>query len=209
MACPLCGIRKQRRACPALGQAICPVCCGTKRIVAIPCPDDCAYLASAREHPAAVVKRQQERDVSILFPTIQTLTERQYQLFFLLQSVIARHEPEGFTRLLDDDVAEAAGALASTLETASRGIIYEHAAHSPPAQQLMAAIKAFLAEIRERGTMVYDGEMCLVLRAIERGARETRSVAPGDDAYLALMARLIHERRESPQRTAEQSLIVP
>jgi hypothetical protein len=37
------------------------------------------------------------------------LTERQHQLFFLFQSLIARHTPEGFSRLVDDDVAEAAG----------------------------------------------------------------------------------------------------
>jgi Asp-tRNA(Asn)/Glu-tRNA(Gln) amidotransferase A subunit family amidase len=156
-----------------------------------------------------VVKRQQDRDVATLFPTIQTLTERQYQLFFLLQSVIARHQPEGFARLLDDDVAEAAGTLASTLETASRGVIYEHPAQSPPAQQLVTAIKAFLAEIRQQGATVYDGEIPPVLRAIERGARETRKTTAGDDAYLALMARLLNQRRESPQRAAEQSLIVP
>jgi len=209
MACPLCGVRKQRRACPALRQAICAVCCGTKRVVDIPCPDDCTYLVSAREHPAAVVKRRQDRDVAILLPTIQTLNERQYQLFFLLQSVIARFEPDGLAKLVDDDVAEAAGVLASTLETASRGVIYEHPARSPAAQQLVGAVKAFLAEIRQRGATVYDGEVCLVLRAIERGARETRKATPGDDAYLALMARLLHQRRESPPRAAEQSLIVP
>jgi hypothetical protein len=37
------------------------------------------------------VKRQQERDVAILLPTIRELTERQYQLFFLFQTTIARH----------------------------------------------------------------------------------------------------------------------
>src|SRR4051812_42259083 len=124
MSCPLCGIRKERRACPAGHQTICAVCCGTKRLTEIQCPEDCAYLSSAREHPAAAVKRQQEHDVAILLPTIQALTERQYQLFFLFQSAIGRHTPEGFARLIDDDVAEAAGAAAATLETAARGVIY-------------------------------------------------------------------------------------
>ena len=115
MSCPLCGTRKERRACPALHQTICAVCCGTKRLVEIQCPDDCVYLTSAREHPAAVVKRRQEHDVAILLPTIQSLTERQYQLFFLFQNLISRHVPHGFTRLVDDDVAEAASSVASTL----------------------------------------------------------------------------------------------
>src|SRR5688500_13008856 len=103
MSCPVCGQRKARRDCPALGQTICPVCCGTKRLTEIACPPTCGYLAAAREHPAAVVKRQQERDVALLLPTIRHLTERQYQLFFLMQTLIARHKPEGFARLLDAD----------------------------------------------------------------------------------------------------------
>ena len=133
MLCPSCGQRKARRACPALGASICPVCCGTKRLVDIKCPSDCGYLASAREHPAAVVRRRQERDVEQLLPTIRHLTERQYQIFFLFHSLIARFTPHGFTRLVDADVADAASAVAATLETAARGVIYEHTPQGPPA----------------------------------------------------------------------------
>src|SRR4029079_6288121 len=130
MSCPLCQLRKERRACPALHQTICAVCCGTKRLTEIQCPDDCVYLTSARDHPAAVVKRQQEHDVAILLPTLQGLTERQHQLFFLFSSVTARLTPGVFVRLIDDDVADAAASLASTLETAARGVIYDHAPQS-------------------------------------------------------------------------------
>src|SRR5688572_11343099 len=149
MSCPACGQRKARRHCPALGQTICPVCCGTKRQVEIRCPSDCGYLTSSREHPAAVVRRQQERDVATLLPTIRHLTERQYQLFFLFQMVVARHTPDGFTRLVDDDVAEAAGTLASTFETSTRGVIYEHTAQSTLAQALITAMNALVAQMRE------------------------------------------------------------
>ena len=210
MSCPLCGTRKERRACPALHQTICAVCCGTKRLVEIQCPDDCVYLTSAREHPAAVVKRQQEHDVAILLPTIQSLTERQYQLFFLFQNLISRHAPQGFTRLLDDDVAEAASSVASTLETAARGVIFEHTAQSLPAQRLAAEMKTMLAEMRQQGATVYDREVAIVLRAIERGARETRKAEPGDAVYLTLMARLLHRNRSTAPPAAEQpSLIIP
>src|SRR5687767_11106063 len=116
MSCPACGQRKARRECPALGQKICTVCCATKRLTEIACPSNCVYLMSAREHPAAVVKRQQERDAAAVVPTIRNLTERQLQLFFLFHDTIARYKPEGFP-LYDDDVVEAAGALAATLET--------------------------------------------------------------------------------------------
>ena len=63
--CPLCGVRKAKRDCPALGQRICAVCCATKRLKEINCPDTCVYLASARSHPAAIVQRRQERDLGL------------------------------------------------------------------------------------------------------------------------------------------------
>ena len=211
MSCPICHTRKPRRACPALHQTICPVCCGTKRLTEIQCPDDCVYLTSAREHPAAIVKRQQDHDVAILLPTLQGLSERQHQLFFLFQSLIARHTPEGFTRLLDDDVADAAAAVAATLETAARGVIYDHAAESRPAQRLASDMKAMLADIQKQGVKVYDREVAIVLRAIEKGARETRKIEPGDASYLTLMARLLQRNRTGKESAAEpaRSLIIP
>ena len=211
MSCPICHTRKPRRACPALQQTICPVCCGTKRLTEIQCPDDCVYLTSAREHPAAIVKRQQDHDVAILLPTLQGLSERQHQLFFLFQSLIARHTPEGFTRLLDDDVADAAAAVAATLETAARGVIYDHAAESRPAQRLASDMKAMLADIQKQGVKVYDREVAIVLRAIEKGARETRKIEPGEASYLTLMARLLQRNRTGKESPAEpaRSLIIP
>ena len=167
------------------------MCCGTKRLVEIRCPATCGYLSAARDHPASVVRRQQERDVARLLPTLQRLTERQHQLFFLIHSVIARHSPDGFVRLIDNDVADAAGALAATLETAERGVIYEQAPASPPAQSLVAAIKGVLAKLREQRVPVYDGEVAIVLRAIEQGARDVRTPDEGERAYLDLVARLV------------------
>jgi hypothetical protein len=192
MPCPVCGHGKARRECPALGQTICPVCCGTKRLTEIACPSTCRYLAAAREHPAAVVKRQQERDVALLLPSIRHLTERQYQIFFLFQTLIARHTPEGFARLLDEDVAEAAAAVAATLETSARGVIYEHSAPTVTSQRLAGEMRGMLAEMREQGASVYDREVAIVLRAIEAGARSA-GATPGaaDTAYLTLVGRIL------------------
>ena len=212
MVCPSCGQRKGRRDCPALGRSICPICCGTKRLVEIQCPETCGYLTSAREHPAAVVKRQQEQDVAVLLPTIRHLTERQQQLFFLVHSVIARHKPEGFSRLVDEDVAQAAGAVAATLETAARGVLYEHTPSSLLAQRLGREITATLADFRAQGAKIYDGEVAIALRAIERGARETHKQATDDAAYISRMARLLHVRSQgSPEPAAKpaSSLILP
>ena len=213
MACPSCGRGKAKRECPALGRSICAHCCGTKRRVDIQCPNDCAYLSSSREHPAAVVRRQQERDVARVLPTIGHLTERQYQLFFLFHTAIARHRPEGFARVIDSDVAEAAGALAATLETAARGVIYEHAASSLPGQSLQAALNALLTQILEQGGTVYDREAAIALKAIEQGARSLGRPEEGDRGYLELMGRLLQDAGPAdpppPALTPAGSLILP
>ena len=217
MACPVCGQRKARRDCPAVRQTICTICCATKRLVEINCPPDCAHLASAREHPAAAVKRRQERDVAVLLPTIRELTERQHQLFFLFHTAIARHKPEGFGRLQDDDVADAAAALAATFETAARGVIYERAPDSPVARHLAADLRTMLDEMRQQGAKIYDHETAVVLRAIESGAREARKTLGGDgDGYLLLLGRLLQVNRlaksaepQNPDDRPESSIVLP
>jgi hypothetical protein len=213
MACPLCNVRKPRRECPAIRQTICPVCCGTKRLTEIDCPADCVHLAAAREHPPAVIKRQQERDIVTVLPTIRHLSERQHQLFFLFHSVIARHVPDGLARLVDDDVADAAGALAATLETSSRGVIYEHAPKSLPAQKLASELKGLLGAMEQEGARVYDTEAAVTLRAIEAGARQTPAGASGETSYLDLMRRLLGARNGGSARSSDvrpaPSLILP
>ena len=212
MTCPSCGSRKGRRECPALRASICTICCGTKRLVEIQCPETCVYLATAREHPAAVVKKQQERDVAVLLPTISHLTERQHQLFFLIHSVIARHKPEALSRLLDEDVGQAASAVAATLETAGRGVLYEHTPASLPAQRLAREITAMIAEVKAHGTKIYDGEVAVALRAIEMGARHGHKQATDDTAYISLVGRLLQARSQpSTEETAKpsSSLILP
>jgi len=128
MKCPLCQSRAARRHCPALAREICAVCCGTKRRVEIRCPETCAYLGNAAAHPPAVVRRQQERDVALLLPALERLSEAQRQLFFLTLTLVDRFRGEGLDAAVDADVADAAEALAGTYETAARGLIYDQRA---------------------------------------------------------------------------------
>lgn len=144
MQCPLCRQRPVRRACPALGREICAVCCGSKRLVEIACPPTCRYLAAAEAHPASVVRKQHERDVAIVESLVEGLSRPQMELAWGVMEVIARFGADPLLRLRDEDVAEMATALASTLRTAARGVIYEHRPGSLAAQRLGAEVKAFL-----------------------------------------------------------------
>ena len=188
------------------------MCCGTKRLVEINCPDSCVHLAAARANPAAVVRRQYEADVALLFPTIESLTERQHQLFFLLHSVIARHRTDGFARLLDSDIADAAGAVASTLETAAKGVIYEHETRSTVAKKLARELTALLQQAKEQGATIYDREAAITLRAVEHGARTIKGPSGSGDDYLTLMGRLLQVHRPAVDETpgaAASSIILP
>ena len=171
------------------------------------------HLSAARANPAAVVRRQHEADLTRLLPTIQPLTERQHQLFFLFQSVIARYRPEGFARLTDADVAEAAATVAATLETAAKGVIYEHAAQSVVAQRLAGELTTLLEGIRKEGATVYDREAAITLRAIEQGARTIGGASQPADEYLTVMGRLLQVNRAGDQHqgpTGHQgSIIIP
>ena len=211
MSCGVCGQRKGRRDCPALHTTICTICCGTKRLTEIQCPSDCVHLTSARKHPPAVTMRQQERDVAALMPAIRHLNQRQQELLYLFFITILGHTPDGFGRLNDPDIAEAAEAVAKTLETAMKGVIYEHSASSQQAQKLARELKEAIAAIRERGVTIYDGEAALALRAVESGAREVRTRTDGgDSAFLDLLRRILPAQPGAPaQKNTESGLILP
>ncbi len=200
MTCTVCGKRAARRACPALHADICTVCCGTKRVTEIRCPADCHYLATARAHPAAVVRRQQEDDLRAFIPSVQELNEAQADLLWRLLAFIRDHRGDELVRTTDADVESAARALASTYETAARGLIYEERADSLAAQRLAADLKPLLAQLAEaERPPSLERDLAAVFRAIERGAREARKHAPGGEtAYLALLQRLITPSQAAP-----------
>src|SRR5215203_2027525 len=217
MTCPLCGIRKARRACPGVGQDICAVCCGTKRLTEIPCPPTCGYLRTARAHPAAVEQRQREHDLRVFVPTIRNLTERQQQLVFLLLGVIRGQAGDPLRPLIDGDVSDAAGALAATYETSARGLIYEHQTQSLPAERLRSELRAALTELgRNGGERTVEREAPHALRAIEQGVKAASAI-PGArrTAYLELAARVlgpataVPDPADEPAQSGHGGLILP
>jgi hypothetical protein len=210
MTCPICRKRPVKRACPARGDQICAVCCATKRLVEIACPDNCRHLESAQRHPAAVVKKQIDADVTLLMSTIGRLSEQQLQLFFLMQSMVLSYEPEGLARLTDDDVALASGALARSLETASKGVIFEETTASVVAEGLRHALKPVIDEVTKGGGSRAEREVAIVLRGMERGARHEGNFIPeGNTSYLDLVARVFQQRPQKTQEAAKPLIVLP
>jgi hypothetical protein len=212
--CPLCKQRNAKRGCPALGYQICAVCCGTKRLTEIHCPSDCRYLMSSREHPPAAAVRQQQRDVGSLVEIVKDFNERQSQVFFLIASFLVRYQPQELSAVMDVDVAAAARALASTYETASRGVIYEHRAASLPAERLAAALKPVLAEAGKQGGSAFERDATTVLRRLADAAANLEAAQdPGGRPLLDLLSRVIRKtesgRAEEPAVPDRPRLIVP
>ena len=213
--CPVCNLRKAKRSCPALGKQICAVCCGTKRLVEISCPADCGYLASARSHPPAIVQRQVEIDRALFMPILQGLSERQARLLLTLAAVVARHEGEMLQKVNDEDITEAAGALAATLETSARGILYEHQPASLPAARLMNELKAVVADVAKNAGAAIERDAAIALRRVEHAGRMMVQVRPGGDELRQLFNRVLKPaatEKGGGQDTAAQpgpSLIIP
>ncbi len=186
------------------------MCCATKRLIEIRCTEDCRYLEAGQRHPAAVVKRQLDRDVTVLMSSIGRLSDQQLQLFFLMQSMVLSYKPDGLSRLTDTDVALAAGALASSLETASKGVIFEEATASVVAEGLRRAMKPVIEEITKNSGARAEREVAIVLRAMERGARhEGGFIADGETAYLELAGRVFQQKPQAPQGPPKPLIVAP
>jgi hypothetical protein len=143
--------------------------------------------------------RQQQRDFALFVDALRDFNRRQSQLFLAVNRVIANYEPPELQAIVDDDVAEAAAALAATFETASRGVIYEHRPSTLAAERLAAAIRAMLVEAGRGGGSAFERDAAVVLRRVEQAARAARAAAGGDArAYFKLLDRVL-TRRDDPQ----------
>lgn len=211
MTCPLCSKRPAKRACPALGKDICPTCCATKRLTEIRCVPDCGYLGAAQKHPAAVVRRQQEHDIAVLIGAMgRRPSEMQLQLFFLMASLVTRFRPDGLMSVGDADIADAAAAMAGTLEAAGRGVIAELPGSNPLSEGLRRKIDGFLAEVGKQGGPRFGREAAEVLRGIERGARhEAPGLGDEPNPYLALLNRVMPPAPEEQASAPGSPIIIP
>jgi len=214
--CPLCETRRAKRACPALGRQICAVCCGTKRLTEIPCPADCPYLASAREHPPAATVRRQRHDVGFVMQFVRDFSERQSRLFVLIATFLVRAgaERDALQPLIDEDVADAMRSLASTYETSVRGVIYEHRPASLPAQRVVSGLTPLLADAGKSGGTAFERDAAVVMRRLEQAVAEVRASDPANRrVFLELLERIFSKAAEQEAEAAappdEPRLIVP
>jgi hypothetical protein len=149
VSCPICEKRKAVRFCPAKGEKICAVCCGTEREVTIDCPSDCSYLVAAHRYEDGH-QRSLPADTPLLDEKIpQDIVYTHQQLMAALAFSIAKFcavQPA----TVDADVLAALQSLAQTHKTLSTGIIYEKPPQAPMPRELYAALVAFISEVKKQ-----------------------------------------------------------
>ncbi len=149
MPCPICEKRKPERFCPAKGEKICAVCCGTGREVTIDCPLDCSYLVVAHRYEDGH-QRSLPSDTPLLDEKIpQDIVYTHQQLMAALAFSIAKFCAAQPTAV-DADVLAAILSLAQTYKTLTSGIIYERPPDAPLPRELYAALVVFLAEVKKQ-----------------------------------------------------------
>src|SRR5690349_25026019 len=113
--CPLCSERAGKRYCPAKGNQICAVCCGTKREIEIDCPSSCPYLKASRSYQAEKPTIDPELLAKIRRYDDGFL-ERYNHILTGMNGAVAEARMES-PWLVDIDVVEAYRSLASTMKT--------------------------------------------------------------------------------------------
>ena len=148
MVCPICHKRKAKRFCPAKGENICSLCCGTERQVTINCPADCPHLMASRQYDY----EHKEIDWSKL-----PFGESKMQPSFLdeheglvaaLAYAVCLYASEN-RALVASDVLTSIGSLVDTYRTLSSGIYYEKPPDYRLERELYGRLKAAVEDYRK------------------------------------------------------------
>jgi len=147
VSCPICEKRKESRFCPAKGEKICAVCCGTYREVTIDCPPDCSYLLAAHRYEDEH-QRELPADTPLLNAKISRDDIHMHQMVLSGIAFAAAKFCAAHADATDPDVLAALESLAETFKTLSSGILYEKPPVAPIQRELYAALAAFLNEAK-------------------------------------------------------------
>ena len=210
MSCPLCRQRKGKRVCPARGAVICSTCCGTKRLVEIDCPSDCAYLTGAHAAGWDGRARDRETDLRRLGPHLSGLTEGQIALALLALSGLAAIHARR-SDLDDALLLGAVEALRKTVDTRERGVLYDHPPQDARAQVLVEEL-ALLFEARDAAGAVRrpsDRDLGVVLRALEAAVRDTLAEGEGPRAFFTTAARFAGRLAGAPAVRSRPLIVEP
>jgi hypothetical protein len=213
MSCPICERRKPARFCPAKGETICSVCCGTEREVTLDCPHDCIYLIRAREQEGE--HRQPIPRGEVPFPEIEMPTgvvDLNHALVAAMGSTILQVAGE-VPGLSDLDVAAALRSLGETYRTLTAGLYYEKPPEGGPARDLYVKLREAVQELRKEQLaraalpVVKESDVLYIAVFLARVLRHRSNGRPRCRAFLDFLRAQFPQ--VAPAEKDEPRIIVP
>jgi len=195
LACPICQKRKAKRFCPAKGENICSVCCGTEREVTIDCPSDCPHLIASREYDWHRRRQGDSPDWS-QSPFPEARLDRDFvadhaELTFALSYAISLFA-RAHRSLVDSDVIAVLKSLAETYRTLSSGIYYEKLPEYRLQAELYQALQTALVEFKKKQAQammssVRDSDVRDVLMSMAQLGYVRQNGRPKSRAFLDML----------------------
>lgn len=207
--CSRCRRRKAKRHCPALGAALCSLCCGQARNKEVRCPDSCPVLA---EHRPYEERRSVERNDSSPAPWAAApdilRDERLAWLAAHIEFPIGVYG-QGRADLTDADAVLALEYAREKLRGAGRVLVLPGESLKPR-NELGEAILQSAASCRDEGTLIVPGADSAYTieekeRVIDRVLQIARDLARSQPGGRGFIDRLIEHFARVDQRSRSQA----
>jgi len=191
LSCAICGVRKEKRFCPAVHGRICPQCCGEQRELTLDCPSDCTYLQQARQHDEP--RRPEDVPTEQLFAAVDIpehfLREHEPLLMGVWHTLTRRYAAD--RNLTDREVIGALANMAKSYQTlVDSGLVYGEATPGLSQQAIIDALRQLLQEFLELEqkhlgyTSLKDGDVLKALVFTLRLAHMRTSGRPFSRRFL-------------------------
>jgi len=191
LSCSICGIRKEKRFCPAVHGRICPQCCGEQREITLDCPSECVYLQQAREH-------EKPRSASELVPAELFLNTEindqflyRYEHLLMGLSYALAKTARADRGINDRDLISTLTAMAKSYGTlVNSGLHYETPIAGVGQQAIAGEVQNMLKEYREAEqkqlgySRLRDSEVLKAIVFLVRMAHDRTSGRPKSRAFI-------------------------
>lgn len=213
MSCPICEKRPPKRFCPARGEQICTVCCGTYREARIDCLPDCTHLIAARRYEAE--HRKPIAPEAIPFPDVEFSPEilRRHPETISAIGLAILEFADRNSGIRDPEVLMALNALAESYRTLESGIYFERPPEEPLPRAFYGHVEQTLQNLKTGSsqqsgfTTIKDSEIFrLLIFFLRVGTRETNG-RPKTRAFLDFLRTQFPQARATAERNTPRIIL--
>ena len=134
-------------------------------------------------------------------------SEAELQVFFLLASQWVQYRPDGLAPLRDEDIADAATAMAATLDAAAQGLVAHVTGTNTVSEGLRRALDEMVAVLGQQGGAAVAPMAAGVLRGLAHGAQSLQAASPV--AFLDLLRRVMPLPQAEAPADTPSPIILP